>query len=442
MALRGWLWKAHLQSRHGVFDKLDTIREWESASYEEVQSRQQSRLQELLDHAYENVPFYQQAFDDPPDADQMEKLPVLEKRDLRENFEQLKSRDIDSRNWYENHTGGSTGEPVSFVKDAESRAMNTATSILIESWGGRSLSDPKVKIWGAERDLRDVKGVKPRVRRWLKNRWTVNAYDLDDEAMERCISLINEKQPVVVHGYVESIDELSKYIKREEREVHSPQSVMTTAGTLYPDMRSRISSVFDAPVHNRYGSREVGLIACGCGQDEGLHVLPFNNYVEILDPDTGEPVAPGDSGEIVVTSMTNYSMPLIRYKIGDVGSMDKGSCRCGKPFQKLKNVRGRVTDHFITQEGGLVHPGYLRKELYEFDWINRYQIHQTSRDQVVFRFESTGRPEQVELYTIEESAQDLLGDDVSVQFEFPERIERSESGKYRFTMSDAVEKRH
>ena len=103
---------------------------------------------------------------------------------------------------------------------------------------------------------------------------------------------------------------------------------MVTAGTLFEPIRQTIESVFQAPVFNRYGSREVGDIACECEAHSGLHVALPTQFVEILRPD-GTAAGPGEIGEIVVTSLTNFAMPLIRYRIGIVGHGRKSLVAAG-----------------------------------------------------------------------------------------------------------------
>ncbi|MDG5761740.1 phenylacetate--CoA ligase family protein [Natronococcus sp. A-GB1] len=437
MALRKYLWKPILNYRHSVIDRYTTIESWESLSEEEIAALSTRRLQSLLDHAYENVPYYREAFDARPAATNLTELPVLEKGDLQQNFEGLKSNDLPSRDWYKNATSGSTGQPTTFVQDSHYASFRDGLKLVFDEWGGRDISDPKVKVWGAQDDLSTGTSVRTKVGNWLRNLTWINAYSMSEDDLRRAGRVINDEKPVTVHAYVEAVTNLASFLEDHDLSVHSPASVMTTAGTLRPEMRAQIERVFDCPVHNRYGSRELGTVASECRYGTGLHYCPMLHHIEILDPTTLEPVEPGETGEIVVTLLTNYSMPLIRYRIGDVGSFRKVQCDCGCRWPLLSNVQGRVTDHFVTPDGTLVYPGALRKALYHYDWIDRFQIHQTSTETVVFRLVSKQHsPPESDLEAISSRAKNVLGTDVTVEFDFPDEIERADSGKYRYTISD------
>lgn len=135
-------------------------------------------------------------------------------------------------------------------------------------------------------------------------------------------------------------------------------AVITSAGTLYPFMREKIAKVFKCRVFNRYGCREVGDIACERPGYEGLWVAPWGNYVEIIDGD-GNPVPGETEGEILLTCLTNYAMPFIRYRIGDMGMwVDQGGARWDG-CALLRNVSGRVTDCIFRKDGSFVSPEYF-----------------------------------------------------------------------------------
>ncbi|WP_254863554.1 phenylacetate--CoA ligase family protein [Halovivax gelatinilyticus] len=433
-------------TRSDVPDNLQTIRRLWNADRETVRSHRGRKMTRLLRHARETVPYYADVLeargvvdDDGVSLERFSELPLLTKETLREEGDRLLSTDP-GPDPYTNTSGGTTGEPVEFVQDQYYWEWNVATKLFYQELAGKPLGGREVKLWGSERDLRDGSiDLKSRAVEFLYNRRVCNSYRMGESDMREHVETIDSFRPLTIWAYVESIHQLARYVERNELDVHSPNGVVTTAGTLHEPVRETIEDAFDTTVFNQYGSREVGDIACECRARDGLHVFPHAAYVEIVD-EYGRPLPPGEPGRIAVTSLTNRSMPLIRYEIGDVGVRSPEPCRCGRPFPTLARVTGRVTDHFLTTDGDLVHPGYLRKTLYHRDWIEKFRIRQTATDRVEYAIERRdGRsPPDADLAEIERATHTVLGDDVRVTFSYPERIDESESGKFRYTISEVV----
>ena len=195
----------------------------------------------------------------------MIKFPCLIKLIIRARFEDLKSDDLFKRKWHLNSSGGSTGEPVTFIQDKEYHYWTTAIKILYDSWTGYSIGDRKIRLWGSIQDLSLVEeSFKNRLIKWIDNNVCLNAFRMTPAEMEAYVKKINEFKPIQILAYAESIYELSRFIEDEDLWIYSPRAIMTSAGTLFPHMRDTIGRVFKAPVFNRYGSREVGDIACEC----------------------------------------------------------------------------------------------------------------------------------------------------------------------------------
>jgi phenylacetate-CoA ligase len=253
------------------------------------------------------------------------------------------------------------------------------------------------------------------------------------------VKSINSFKPVQILAYVESIYELSRFIEREHLSVSKPASIMTSAGTLLPYMREKIEHVFSAPVFNRYGSREVGDIACECSHHRGLHVSAPIHYLEILRED-GKPTDAGEVGEIVITLLTNYAMPLIRYRIGDTGMWAKDPCSCGRGWPLLAEVTGRVTDNFKSKDGGVIYGGYVRQLLYYRDWIRKYQIIQEDYGLIrilIVASEQKDNPREHyagELSEISDKIKKAM-EGCRIEYEFVNDIAPMQSGKFRFTIS-------
>ena len=196
--------------------------------------------------------------------------------------------------------------------------------------------------------------------------------------------------------------------------------------------------MFKCKVYNQYGSREVSDVAFEIPAAEGLQVAPWGNFVEILD-DRGMPVQPGVEGNIVVTCLTNYAMPLVRYWIGDRGALMpdelSGESRC----QVLKQVSGRNMDMFRTRNQTLVDSQYFIHLLYFRNWVWKFQVVQRSHDQVLFKVVGPNpRPPKSELDDIASKARLAMGSDCQVDFEFLPELPPHASGKYRYTISEVA----
>lgn len=411
---------------------------------------QHGLLTRILCHAYRHVPYYREIFTkagiDPEkgviNTDVIRSIPLLDKDIIRQNHEALKSDDLAGRKWHENTSGGSTGEPVRFVQDKAYHEMSVAVKMLDDLWSGYGAGDRKVLLWGSERDLfegRDRR--RTRAGRWLRNEVALNAFRMTPSQMLDYVSTINSWKPVQILAYAGSIYELSCFIDREKLPVHMPKAIMSSAGVMEAFMRKTIERVFRAPVFDRYGSREVGDIACECDHHRGLHISAPTHYVEVLRAG-GAPADAGESGEIVVTSLTNYAMPLIRYRIGDMGALSEEACPCGRGWPLLKKIAGRVTDTFLKEDGTQIHGEFFTHLFYYQDWVKKFQVTQDTFDRIrvaIVQRNGSGRDRGshgTELEDITKKIHAVMGRQCRVEFAFVDDIAPSPSGKYRYTISN------
>ena len=429
----------------GTLSNYRQVKSFEEKGKYHVERNQTAKLIDLLEHAYETVPYYREVLGDAGvvidgnvDLTAFTDVPPLTKDRLREHHEELQSIEPGS-GVFENTSGGTTGEPVEFLQDDGYLRWNRANKLYFHDLAGRSLGEPWIQLWGDESvTLDERKGLRERIADWIRNRHVLNSFQMDEDQMDTYVRQINHIQPRSIEAYVESIEELANHIIRKELDVYSPNGILSTAGTLHPPVRERVEQAFGAPVLNKYGSREVGDIACECTQQDGLHVFSHTHYVEVIDED-GNPVPPGEEGELAITLLTNYTMPLIRYRIGDMGIKSERQCSCGRPFPLLEKVTGRVSDHLQSIDGGLVHGEFFTHLLYHKPWVKKFQVRQTALDQVVYRIVTEDEePPERDLKEIKTKTENVLGEEVVVAFDFCESIESSASGKYRYTISEVT----
>jgi phenylacetate-CoA ligase len=170
--------------------------------------------------------------------------------------------------------------------------------------------------------------------------------------IERYIAKINSYQPELIRGYATSLFEVCRYAASNSLLLYSPKAVVSSAETLSDEMREVIESGFNTKVYDFYGSREAPCLAGECSEGS-MHIFSFLHHLEVLNDDN-QAVKNGEEGRIVVTSLHNYSMPLIRYEIGDTAIQGGGPCSCDNMLPTLSKVTGRIVDHFVIHNGTTV----------------------------------------------------------------------------------------
>jgi len=405
---------------------------------------QRKKLHMLIKYANQNIPYYKRMikednieFTEDTIFDDIKKFPVLTKELIRKHFDELYI--FKDNTYYRNTSGGSTGKAVVFYQDKEYLDWANATKRLFNEWAGRRIGDPMIKLWGSLRDiLEGGQGFKGYLRQQISGVTILNSYRINEREMYEYVKRINNIKPRLLLAFPNSIDELARFIQKHHLSIYSPPAIMTSGGLLYPEVQARIKEVFQAPVFNRYGSREVGDIACNCEENQGLHVIPNIHYIEILNNREKE-VKTGEIGEIVITSLTNYSMPLIRYKIEDRGILSKDECSCGRGFPLLEKVEGRIRSMFRNKQGDLIESGVFIRLFYFRDNVKQFQVIQESLDQMtinlVLKDKQKLKVVKKDFREIGEVTKVIMGDDTKIKYKIVNEIKHSPSGKYLYTFS-------
>jgi len=141
-------------------------------------------------------------------------------------------------------------------------------------------------------------------------------------------------------------------------------------------MRTEIEKRFNLNAYNIYGLTEIigPGVAHECSEKKGLHVFEDHFLVEIIDPDTGDPVPDGKRGELVLTTLTREGMPMLRFRTRDITSIIRDKCACGRTFVRIERIRGR-TDDMIKVRGVMIFPYQIEKAILEVQGVEpHYQI--------------------------------------------------------------------
>lgn len=415
-------------------------------SIESNQKKQAELLYDLLDYALTRIPYYKEicaargitirkdsVFDD------LRKFPILTKDIMKKEFDHVYKLRF-GKKWYYNSSGGSTGEPVKLIQDFDFKMKMLLVKKLQKTWMGYSCGDPEIRLWGSERDItKEHDDMVHKAANWFKSSQVLNSFLMDKQKMREYISVINKTKPSLIVAYAQSIHELAKFAEEQDIPIYSPNAVMTSAGRLYDNFRSNIERVFKCPVFDRYGSREVGDIACECEKHKGLHVSMFTHYVEILNKNL-QPCREGEIGDIYITLLTNYTMPLIRYKIGDLAVYTDKKCSCGRGLPLIKNVIGRDMAIFKTRQGKLVQGEFFIHYIgvvFNKGTIDKFQVIQKNYDlieiKVVVRDKKSFYSDQ---HRIEKLIKKIMGANCKIKWTFVKDILPTKSGKYMYTIRE------
>jgi len=296
-----------------------------------------------------------------------------------------------------------------------------------------------VKLWGSLRDiLRIDQGFTGYLRQQISGVTILSTSRMAEKDMYKYVQRINKIKPYLIFAYTNSIYELARFIQEHHLSIYSPQAIMTSGGVLFPETRAKIERVFQAPVFNRYGSREVGDMACNCEKSDGLHLIPDIHYIEIVD-DEGKEVNQGEAGNIIVTLLTNYTMPLIRYKIGDKGILSDKDSKCGHGLPLLEKVVGRITGNFKNKLGDYVSGGLFFSLFYFIENIKQFQIIQEAIEYISINLVLIDKKKLKDMdkdfKEINQIIWKAMGNETKIKYNIVDEIKLSPSGKHLYSYS-------
>lgn len=357
---------------------------------EEQEQRTVAALRRLLCYAGTNVAYYRDLFRahrfDPRGVSSrkdLEVLPLLTREIVRERYDDLVDPAHRGRN-LKKGTSGSTGTPLKFEYSRTSECWRQAVKLRGYAWAGYRPGTKTFYYWALVSDARPT--LKTRVDRVLRRETFVDSMRQDLEARRKALDSLRRTRPGIVVCYTQSCAQFARWILDEGLRDWDDIPVICGAEAVLPADRAVLTRAFGPAIFETYGSRETMLIAAECSAHQGMHVQEENLLVEIVRGGTS--VAPGEAGDVVITDLHNYGMPLIRYVNGDVAmAAPPMPCSCGRGLSRIARVDGRRADTIIDRDGNSL-PGIVlhvllsdaRREL-----IRQFQAVQRQDGAVVLR---------------------------------------------------------
>lgn len=419
---------------------LRYLKEYEDSQWldaEQIKEIQWCKLQELIRHCWENVPYYRRSWSalgisDPGDIageQDFARLPALDKPTIRENLDQLIASNHRNSVLFKT-TGGSTGEPLRFGYTRESYERRLAIMWRGYGWSGARLGQRTLYLWGVPPGTQKYK---ERLYHAVFNRHMLSAFEMSESRMAEYADIIDRFRPETIVSYVAPVVKLSEWLLANGRKPWRPQRVLGAAEALHESQRELIERAFGCPAYNTYGCREFMLIAAECEHRKGLHVNADHLRVELSASLGSDERGPRD---IVITDLHNYGMPLLRYMNGDLATPGGLECKCGRGLPLLSSVDGRRLDALRTPDGRYVPGEYIVYAFLGVTGIRRYQVVQKRLDTFDIMLVRDSHFDESVIELMRHELAKVIGEGVTLNFHYADDLPLTPSGKHRVTVSE------
>ena len=350
------------------------LRKRELLSQIDFDELHRQRLERILDHARSQVPLYGSGpWRNVSNSPEMflDNWPVLEKSVLQAHYEELLAAKQPPKTETLS-TSGTTGKPTRVASDYLASTYGWAHRYRALQWHGIPIGPRSLRLSHDRRPLRDrILG--------QKCVWPLDTDDSVNEAMDYLV----DKRPMLVAGTPSAVFYLARRL--QERGFTAPLAPFARVGgeQLFSFQRKHIESYLCGRAIDSYGTTETGALAGECPAGS-MHVYAGHVHLEIFRDDA--PAPPGEFGDIVVTTLNNLAMPLIRYKVGDRGRLSLDKCSCGLPYPVLTELQARSGDNLVMADGSLRHSSVLVEQLQAVfddtrdDFVRQLQFGQNNPD--------------------------------------------------------------
>ncbi|MDD9304082.1 MAG: phenylacetate--CoA ligase family protein [Desulfobacter sp.] len=428
----------------------------EFASPERQTMQRSARLKVMVEFCLAHVPYYRGVFDAlslgmqaVQDAEDLVKLPILTKEMVQENKGQLLARWLPKGEKLigEIATSGTTGQPVKAMFTAKSMSM---FSILKQRELRWFRFDPQKKF-ASIRNSHDLpwvnqKRLSPNTTFYGRAWPSVGTHFItgpflglsDTTPIEDQVRWLGKNRPDYLLSQPAHLEQLAFAWDKKVLNIKGFEAV---SQQVVPQVKNKIQKVFSAPVYQNYGLNEIGIVANQCAEGGRFHVHTEHCWVEIAD-EKGNLCAPGQRGKILVTSLTNRAMPLIRYDTDDSAVMAQGACPCGRTLPGFINLKGRYRRTALLPQGSWACWDAILNGVSEAPEslcinLRQYQLHQYFDGHFELRLAFKGCPENGFLAYIHNTWQQALGQEPPIlRIKTVDQIPKPKSGKYESFTSD------
>jgi len=410
---------------------LEHLRNNVMLTSQEIDDLQSRLLNRILSDAVKYVPAYQNLHTGSPPS--LDDFPLLERETVATNPDSFVSRRYDKNKLLSLYTGGSTANPLKVFITEESRQKSYSFWQLFYDRMDFTVGDRKATFVG--RKVQDPDNQKPPFWRYnIRDRQMVfSSYHLSDANIPSYIDELNSFMPRVIEGYPLSIYRIAEYIVQNSVALSfTPNGLSTSSENFTQQQRKVMEEAFKCRVFDQYGSAESVVFAAEC-EHGNMHIEPEYGVLEVLT-ESGHIQSEG-TGELIATTLLNDAMPLIRYRIGDLGEIRTSSCPCGRASKILKDLHGKV-GAVIINEGRQAPTAAIAIAFEYLEGVKNAQIIQDEPGKVTVKLvkRKTFNPKSEEFMVWE--LKKMLGESLSISVDYVAEIPPERNGKYKMVVQN------
>jgi phenylacetate-CoA ligase len=412
----------------------------ERSGFDRLRAYQDEHFRNLAGVALREAPYWRDlaarlgiAAGDLRTVEDLRRLPVLRKSQLREAPGAFRTSATPRRGWRAGRTSGTTGAPLVHWYDRGTAILTNAVDRQHKAWAGATDRDWIGILYG--RPVVPQGRARPpfwRVNLAQRQVW-FSSYHLHPQWLQAYLGEIRRRRLRFLEGYPSALYALGEAALRAPAPTRL-SAVFTTAETLHPVQREVIEEAFGCAVFDFYGSAERVAYAAECEAHAGLHLSEEFGLMEVVDP-MGQPVPPGTPGLILGTSLHNVAQPMFRLETGDVGVLTEAPCACGRSSRRLVSVGGRLEDLLVTPSGRLISGRTITQPLKQFPEVAGCQIVQESPGEVLVRIVAPADWPSDRAQALSSAMARQLEPTMRVRVERVATLERTSAGKYRMVVS-------
>lgn len=414
--------------------QLHKLRKNQWLKTSELEELQIKKLRSMIKHAYENTEFYHKKLrcanirpEDIKNIDDLKRIPFTTKAELREyGIGSMLAKGVDLRGCIIAETSGSTGIPTKVVYDEAANDFSKAVNLRSHIENGLQLRS-RWAVFGDPHHFQKKK--------WFQKFGVFSPLQISVfEPVDKQLSALRRFGPDVLDGYTSSIKLLAKEICNGNIKDIRPKVIFGTSELLDNETRKYIKSVFGVEIVDHFGCVELNRTAWECSEHTGYHIDADAVIMEFMK--NGEIASAGERGEIVYTGLYNYAMPLIRYRIGDIGVPSDEPCQCGRRLPLMKLIEGRTDSFMQTYSGRIFSPIVWTVIMRDISGIGQFKAIQYKKDLIRILLVTNDEFSQHTIDQIENDVKNVMGKDMNIDIEIVSEIPKDRSGKIRSVMSD------